>query len=133
MRSLDNDGKPSARTTPLLMKTRISYLLSCVALIALIALCIAWEARLAPAQPGGSWLTLKCLPLLTPLFGILHGRVRTYQWASMLILLYLVEGCVRIYGSLGAEYILALSEIALSLTFFAAAIVYVRQTRSGHG
>ena len=59
-----------------------------VSLIALIALCLLWETILAPLRPGGSWLMLKVLPLLAPLFGVLRGKRYTYQWASMMILFY---------------------------------------------
>ena len=105
------------------------YLVACCSLIALIFLCLAWELRLAPIQPGGSWLALKCLPLLAPLFGILRGRRYTYQWASMLILLYFTEGTVRATSESGVSQWLAAGEIALSLAFFGAAIGYVRRSR----
>src|SRR5690606_41802548 len=51
------------------------------ALLALIALCVAWETVLAPIRPGGSWLLLKALPLAFPLRGVLRGDVYTFQWA----------------------------------------------------
>jgi uncharacterized membrane protein len=105
------------------------YLAACSSLIALIFLCLAWELRLAPVQAGGSWLALKCLPLLAPLFGILNGRRYTYQWASMLILLYFTEGIVRATTEKGPSQWLALSEIALSLIFFCASVAYARLTR----
>ena len=108
------------------MTLRHLYLAACASLIALIFLCLAWELRLAPVHPGGSWLALKCLPLLAPLFGILHGRRYTFQWASMLILLYFTEGAVRATSDSGASSALAVAEIALSLIFFGAAIGYVR-------
>ena len=111
------------------MPLRRLYLCSCSSLIALLFLCLAWESRLAPVQPGGSWLMLKALPLLAPLFGILHGRRYTYQWASMLILLYFAEGVVRLYSESGPSQWLAAAEIALSLTFFGAAVGYVRGVR----
>jgi NAD(P)H dehydrogenase (quinone) len=60
-------------------------------------------------QPGGSWLALKCLPLLLPLFGILNGRRYTYQWASMLILLYFTEGIVRATTEHGTAQALAIA------------------------
>ena len=112
------------------MTFRSLYLCACSSLIALIFLCLAWELRLAPIQPGGSWLALKCLPLLAPLFGILHGRRYTYQWASMLILLYFTEGVVRATSETGVSQWLATGEIVLSLVFFASAIGYVRRSRS---
>ena len=112
------------------MNLRNFYLGACSTLIALIFLCLAWELRLAPIQPGGSWLALKCLPLLAPLFGILRGRRYTYQWASMLILLYFAEGAVRASSETGVSSALAASETILSLIFFASAIGYVRRSRS---
>ena len=105
------------------------YFTACNSLIALIFLCLAWELRLAPIQPGGSWLVLKCLPLLAPLFGILNGRRYTFQWASMLILLYFTEGIVRATTDSGSAQWLAVAETALSLIFFAATVAYARLTR----
>ena len=108
---------------------RRSYLCACCSLIALIFLCLAWELRLAPIVAGGSWLALKCLPLLVPLFGILRGRRYTYQWASMLILLYFAEGIVRL-SEAGTTRWLAAVEVVLALAFFASAIGYVRGLRA---
>jgi uncharacterized membrane protein len=98
-------------------------------LIALIMLCLAWEAELAPLKPGGSLLILKTLPLLLPLFGILKGKRYTYQWASMFILLYFTEGVVRAWADKGISAKLALLEVALTLLFFICAIFYAKLTR----
>jgi uncharacterized membrane protein len=98
-------------------------------LIALIMLCLAWEAVLAPLKPGGSLLILKTLPLLLPLFGILKGKRYTYQWASMFILLYFTEGVVRAWADKGISAKLALLEVALTLLFFICAIFYAKLTR----
>ena len=83
----------------------------------------------APLRPGGSAAVLKVLPLLLPLFGILRGKRYTYQWSSMLILAYFAEGVVRAWSERGTSQLLALLEIALSLVFFAAAILYARLGR----
>ena len=77
------------------MTSRTAYLITSTSLIALILLCLAWELRLAPIHPGGSWLALKAVPLLIPLRGILAGRRYTFQWSTMFILIYLCEGVVR--------------------------------------
>jgi uncharacterized membrane protein len=98
-------------------------------LIALIALCMAWELWLAPQRPGGSWLVLKVLPLLAPLFGILRGKRYTHQWVTLLVIAYFVEGVVRAYSDSGLSARLAGVEIALALVLFASAILYVRQSR----
>lgn len=105
------------------------YFAACSSLIALIFLCLAWESRLAPVQTGGSWLMLKALPLLAPLFGILHGRRYSYQWASLLILLYFTEGVVRATSDSGLGQWLAIAETVLSLIFFSASVSYAFLTR----
>lgn len=104
------------------------YHLSAGSLIVLICLCLAWELWLAPLRPGGSWVALKALPLLAPLPGILRRKAYTYQWSSMLILAYFIEGVVRGYADNGLSAHLARVEIALSLLFFCSAVAYVRLT-----
>jgi uncharacterized membrane protein len=101
-----------------------------ISLIALIALCLAWEMWLAPLRPGGSLLALKALPLVLPLGGILNGRRYTHQWSSMLILAYLAEGITRGWSESGVSQQLALAEVALSAVFFTAVVTYARLTRS---
>ena len=98
-------------------------------LVALILLCLAWEAVLAPLKPGGSLLMLKAAPLLIPLFGILKGKRYTYQWASMFILFYFTEGAVRAWADKGLSAKLALFEVALTLLFFVCTIFYAKLTR----
>ena len=109
---------------------RAAHLATCASLVALIFLCLAWELWLAPLRPGGSWLMLKALPLLAPLFGVLHGRIYTFQWALMLILAYFAEGVVRAWGDTGPAASLALLETGLAAVFFLSSIAYVR--RAGH-
>ena len=96
-----------------------------LSLIALIALAIVWEGWLAPLRPGGSALVLKAVPLLLPLFGVLKRRVYTFQWASMLILLYFAEGIVRGMTDGGLSARLGWIEAVLAVTFFICALGYV--------
>ncbi len=98
-------------------------------LVALVALCLAWELWLAPLRPGGSWLMLKCLPLLLPLMGVLRGRRYTYQWASLLIWLFVAEGATRAFTDGGISRGLALLEFGLGIVFFLAAAGFARATR----
>lgn len=102
---------------------------ACATLIALIFLCVAWELWLAPLRPGGSWLVLKALPLLLPLFGILHGKRYTFKWSTLLIWLYVAEGAARAMTDPGNSARLAVIELALALAFFAAAVAYLRSPR----
>ncbi len=102
------------------------YYASVLSLIALIFLGLAWELVWAPARPGGSLLVLKILPLLAPLFGILRGKIYTYQWTSMLVLAYFAEGAVRAWSDRGLSAQLAFVEVALAAICFVACILYVR-------
>jgi uncharacterized membrane protein len=97
-------------------------------LIGLILLGLAWELWLAPLRPGGSWLVLKVLPLLLPLRGILHGRIYTYRWASLLVWLYVLEGLVRLLTDAPPAAWLAGLELALALVFFGAVALYIRNS-----
>jgi uncharacterized membrane protein len=118
-----------AAGTDISRRARVANMAAIISLIALIALCLAWELRLAPLKPGGSWLVLKVLPLLAPLFGILHGRRYTHQWASLLILAYLTEGLVRATSDIGMMRVMAGIETALATVFFAASVCFARVTR----
>ncbi len=113
------------------MKPRAARLASSALLVALIFLGLAWELALAPLRPGGSWLVLNVLPLLAPLFGVLHGKRYTYQWSTLLIWLYAAEGATRAYTDGGMSSVLAGIELVLALAYFGAAVIYVRSTRGG--
>jgi uncharacterized membrane protein len=104
--------------------------LAAAALVALMALCVAWELWLAPLRPGGSLVALKALPLCFALPGILAGRRYSYQWSSMLILAYFAEGVTRAWAEQGLSRTLAVTEIVFSLTFFSVAVSYARLTRA---
>lgn len=108
----------------------LSRLSASVSLVSLISLCLAWEIFLAPLRAGGSLLFLKSLPLLLPVFGILRGKRYTYQWSGMLILFYFTEGVVRTWSEIGLSRWLAVTEVALSVVFFASVIVYAKYTAS---
>jgi uncharacterized membrane protein len=108
---------------------QVAHWSAVVSLIALIFLCLLWEALLAPLRPGGSFLILKALPLLAPLFGILRGWVFTYMWTPLLALVYFSEGVVRGWSEAGAAQPLALAEIGLAIVLFASCVWYVRAVR----
>ena len=96
-----------------------------LAWFALIALGILWEAILAPIKPGGSWAVIKVLPMLFALKGIWQGRNYTMQWASMLVMLYFIEGVVRLNDA-GLSAYLAGLEIILSLIAYVALLAYLK-------
>lgn len=100
----------------------------------LIALVVLWEGWLAPTPrvPPGFWLTVKSVPLLLPLLGLLRDKPRSYLWASLLVMLYFMEGVMLLYLHRADGFALhsvlpyALLETMLTLTFIASAGFYVR-------
>ena len=95
-------------------------------LLALVALCLAWELFLAPLRPGGSWLALKALPLCIPLAGFLKNRMYTYRWVSLLVWIYFTEGVVRVWSDRPPSSWLALAEVLLCLVLFTACTLHIR-------
>lgn len=105
-------------------------------LVGLIILTLAWELVVAPWRPelsalvGGVWLVVKLVPLLLPLPGVIKGKLYTLQWASMLVLLYFMEGVVRAFSdALPLSRLMASIEIGLSVVFYLCAILYVRPAK----
>ena len=94
------------------------------ALLALIALGLAWELWLAPT--GRGTLALKVLPLTLALPGLLAYRLYTYRWVSLLVWLYVAEALVRATSSSGPTVALAWGQVALGVLLFAACAVQVR-------
>jgi len=104
-------------------------ILALAAFIDLFILCVCWEWFLSPLRPEGSWLILKALPLLLPMRGIWKGNVYTMQWASMLILLYITEGLVRISES-GWNFYLAILETLLATIAFICLLMYLKPIKA---
>ena len=113
------------------MSARAAWFAACASLVALVFLCLAWELFLAPLKPGGSWLALKALPLLAPLFGVLSERRYTFQWSTLLIWAYAAEGATRIYTDNGLSAAFAAVEFVLALAYFFAAVIWLRSPRKG--
>lgn len=104
-------------------------LLATAAFADLFILCVSWEWFISPLRPGGSWLILKGVPLLFAIPGLWKGKVYTMQWASMLILLYITEGLVRITET-GANFWLALLETILATLAFICLLIYLKPIKA---
>ena len=101
-----------------------------VCLFGLFFLCLLWEIWLAPLKPGGTLLFLKALPLAFAMRGTLRGSLYTIQWSSMLVLLYLMEGVVRVMSDPpGPSIAMAWIEIVLATGFFFSSVFYVRPAK----
>ncbi|MDO5625295.1 MAG: DUF2069 domain-containing protein [Pseudomonadota bacterium] len=115
--------------TPFATPTRAARLTraaTVASLLALVALCLAWELWLAPLRPGGSWLALKGLPLLLALPGLLRFRLRTYRVVALFVWLYFVEGVVRASSDRAPSSWYALAEVVLVVGLFAACAAHIR-------
>ncbi len=100
-------------------------LIATAAFVDLFILCVSWEWFISPLRPGGSWLILKGIPLLFAIPGLWKGNVSTMQWASMLLLLYVTEGLVRILET-GANFWLAAIETLLATIGFICLLMYLK-------
>jgi len=112
------------------VSARNAWLAASGLLITLILLLVAWEGFLAPVRPGGTWMVLKVLPLMVPLFGVLRGKRYTFQWSTLLIWLYAAEGAMRAYTDTGLSAKLAMAEAILCIAYFSAAVAYLRAGRA---
>jgi uncharacterized membrane protein len=104
-------------------------LIATAAFIDLFILCVAWEWFISPLRPGGSWLILKAIPLLFVIPGLWKGNVYTMQWASMLILLYITEGLVRILET-GANFWMAALETTIATVGFVCLLMFLKPIKA---
>ena len=100
-----------------------------LSLICLIILNLLWEIFYNPLQEDGSLMVFKSLILLIPLSGILKKNLYTYQWSSMLILLFFIEGVVRFYSEDELSQMMALFQIILTIIFFISTIFFCNITK----
>jgi uncharacterized membrane protein len=117
------------------MRLRLARRLALGAYLGLFCLVLVWHAWLHPSMyfPTALVLLVTAAPLLLPLRGLLHGRVRAHLWASLLMLPYLVQGVVEGLAN-PPQRAPALAQLALSLVAFGAAAAYARWAAPGpHG
>ena len=100
-----------------------------LSLIGLIILNLLWEIFYNPLDSEGSMMVIKSVILLIPLPGILKKNRYTYQWSSMFILLFFIEGVVRFYSESGVSQSMALYQIILSCIFFLSTMFFCKVTR----
>ena len=111
-----------ARPAPTAPTNTTAYKICTLAVMILILWCTVWETVGAPIRAlheGGSWLAFKGILLVPLIHRLWRGERRAYQILSLLILLYVTEGCVRAYSDIsfaGRAY--AWGEIALSVIIF---------------
>lgn len=116
--------------------TRALYYGAVATYSGLILLVLLWEGWLAPSSnaPAGFWLAVKAAPLVLAARGVYAGRPKIIVIASLVVLLYFIEGIVLAYAGPGHRHFpvpirfLASAEILLSTAFIVLAGQYVRRT-----
>lgn len=106
------------------MSSQYAQRLALFSLLALIVVCLTWELWLAPVRSG--WLALKALPLCLPLTGVAKGRIYTFQWSCMFILLYFAEAVMRVFDTLLISRVCALISVGLTVVYFVACLLFIR-------
>ena len=111
------------------MLQRLLYGLTLTGYFGIMLLLPAWYGWLAPPEliPAQLALVLLCLPLFTPLRGLLHVRRHTIAWSLFLSMFYFGHGCMEAWGNPDARW-LAFIEIVLSLCWLVGGILYLRSS-----
>jgi uncharacterized membrane protein len=93
----------------------------------LLILLLAWNTWLAPPQqlPRTLVLVVLIIPLMFPLRGLLHGKVKTHGWLIFISLFYFTLG-IGVAWTIPAERWLGWLEIGFSLLLYIGAVVYIR-------
>ena len=101
-----------------------------IALAALAALALTellWEWAWAPLRPGGSWLALKAVPLALAWVGCLHGRLRAWRLALLMLPFYFAEAAVAMLTRSGRAQFVAGWAALLAAVCFAATWLLLRR------
>ena len=106
------------------------YTLSLISYFSLLLGQILWIVWLNPLNPdpiipNTVSLLFLVAPLLLPLRGLLHGKLKTYKWVTLFIWLYFVYG---VWNSVSeTQWPLGALQIICSLSLYLFVILYVRE------
>ena len=107
----------------------LPHFVALLALAHLIAISVLWELVLDPhTNSAVAWIyaSIKTIPLLLMLPGVMRANVYTMQWASMVVLLYMAEGCTRGMTSTGPSQLLGWAAFTFAWAAFFGLILHVR-------
>lgn len=104
--------------------------LTLIGYFGLFFLILIWTSLIDPPQhlPRSLVLLILLLPLLAPLRGLLHGRVRTHAWTSLLALFYVTVGIAL--AAVESDRVYGLAMLTLALLLFGGSLLYVRAART---
>jgi uncharacterized membrane protein len=107
-------------------RLKVLLLVASASLLALIATNVVW-LWLNPTLLAVGKIVL----LFLPLPGVLRGRRYTCQWATMLLLLFVIDGIVQTFGDSGIASRLARIEAFLAILFIGAAMFFAKFSATG--
>ncbi len=87
-----------------------------------------WEIKLYPLRDG-SLLWLKVLPLTALLPGLFQGRLRSIQWLTLVIWVFITEAIVRVTSDPPENFIWSCIWLGLSISTLILSMVAVRRIR----
>ena len=105
------------------------YVVALCGYFGLFILLMLWNTVLSssPRIPIAIMLIISITPLLLPLRGLLHGRLKSIAWAAYISLIYFIHGILEAYSEPSIR-LYAVLEIIFSLLLFFGATFYVRYT-----
>jgi len=121
-------------TSPLDTKSVIArnITLACYVLLILMMIITSLPSMLPEGTSPWLVLTIKLVPLLIIMPGLLLDSLRSYIWLCFIVLFYFTQAVVETFLSKGAniDYIITF----LTVTQFLSAMFYIKWARSlGHG
>lgn len=102
----------------------IWFYMAIMAWIGLIILTLIWDGLVSPLY---FILLLKIAMLWFPLLGLWAQRIYTFQYCSMLVLAFFIEGVMRVVSISILNQYFASVEIILSIIFFVGCLAYLQQ------
>jgi uncharacterized membrane protein len=85
----------------------------------LMLFALLWDGGIDASRAAWAWVIVKLIPLGLLLPGIVRASSFSMQLASMIVLLYMVEGCVRGMTSAPPSSMFGWAQFVLSwMTFF---------------
>lgn len=98
-------------------------------LVLMISFGVIWETILYPLREG-SLLWLKVAPLVPSLVGTYRRELRTIQWLTLLLWLYVAEGIVRVSSDPEDNLIWSFLWLILSLFTLLASLKAAKKIRA---
>lgn len=117
----------SRQLTAKALSTRVKYArwITLAGYFLLLALILNWFAWLAPPEtvPRALPMIILVVPLMFALRGLLHGRMYTHAWVSLLSMLYFAVGVDVAYNRSDQRY-LGLAMVGFSLMLFFGSVLF---------